>query len=120
MKPTIITQDILWEKLDAIEKMLSTPKQKRMFEGLLVNDIVKDLKVNAEFVITEWILTGKLKAINVGGKDRVRGGWRISIHDYIEFLETLITANDRETEKVVFIRSPKQIIEDFHKQNSAA
>lgn len=116
MKPALITQDILYDKLNAIEQMLRRAKQKRMFEGLLVNDIVKDLKVSAEFVINEWIETGKLKAINVGGKERVRGGWRISLHDYIEFLENMNNNQTPDEEKVIFLKSPEQIIRDFQKE----
>ena len=111
----IYTSEQLWEKLDEIEKMLSKKKQMRMFEGLLINDIVKDLKVSAEFVIKEWIETGKLPAINIGGKNRVRGGWRISIHNYIEFLEQLVKTTDKEEQKIIFINSPQQIIDNFHK-----
>ncbi len=113
MKPTLITSQILYEKLDAIEKLLT--KRGRMFEGLLINDIVKDLKVSAEFVIKEWIETGKLPAVNVGGKERVRGGWRISIHNYIEFLEQLAKTATKEEQKVIFINSPQQIIDEFHR-----
>lgn len=116
-KPTIITSDIIWQKLESIEKMIASTKQKRMFNGLLVNDIVNDLKVTADFVIKEWITPGKLKAVYVGGKDRVRGGWRISLDDYIQFLHDL-KSNSTDENKIMYIPSPQQIINEFHKQRN--
>ncbi|MBS3945284.1 MAG: hypothetical protein KGZ42_07295 [Melioribacter sp.] len=117
MKPAIVTQNILWEKLDSIEKMLQAGKHQRLFKGLLINDIVKDLKVTADFVLREWILTGKLKAVKVGGEGRLRGGWRISLFDYVEFLKTLESNLSPEEERIIFVKSPKQIIEEFSKSN---
>lgn len=115
MKPNLITSDIIWEKLDTIEKLLSKTKRKRKFNGLLLADIAKDLRVSSNFIIKEWILTGKLPAVKIGGENRTRGGYRVSEENYIEFLEELTKAEDREEEKVVFIRTPQQIIDDFHK-----
>lgn len=120
MKPTLITSDVLWEKLNNIESLLSQTKRKRRFNGLLLSDIAKDLRVTSNFIVKEWILTGKLPAIKIEGENRVRGGYRISEENYIEFLEEMIKADDREEEKVVFIKTPKQIIDEFHKNKQVA
>ncbi len=115
--PTVITSALIWEKLDAIEKLLSQTKRKRRFKGLLLSDISKDLRVSSEFIVKEWILTGKLLAIKIGGENRTRGGYRVSEEDYIEFLEELMKAEDREEERIIFIKSPEQIIKDFQREN---
>lgn len=115
--PTVITSTLIWEKLDAIEKLLLQTKRKRRFEGLLLNDIAKDLRVTSNFIVKEWILTGKLPAIKIGGENRTRGGYRVSEENYIKFLEELIKAEDREEEQIIFIKSPEQIIKDFQREH---
>jgi hypothetical protein len=103
-------EQLLYKELQSIKRGLGV--KERMFEGLLIADIVKDLRVNAEYVIREWILTGKLKAVKLPG-GRTQGGYRISMNDYMDFLESIKINTD--VEEVVFLRRPEDIVRDFHR-----
>lgn len=99
-------------KLSKIEKYIGV--KERMFEGLLVSDIVKDLRVNADYVVNEWILAGKLRAVKLPGQNRSKGGYRISLNDYLNFLESIQFTP--EEEKIVFVRRPEDIVKDFKRK----
>lgn len=117
MKPNLITSDVIWNKMDTIERMLKNfGARNNLFNALLVNDIVKDMKVTAEYVIKNWLETGLLPAIKLKDEDRKKGGWRISRTDYIEFLEKFFYEVQPEKQKIIFLEDPKQIVKRMQKE----
>lgn len=104
-------EKLLYNEFKEIKRFIEI--KNRMFNALLISDIVKDLRVNSDYVKSEWIETGLLPAVKL---PRLKGGYRIALNDYLVFLENLKFRP--EEEKKIFRKSVEDIIKEFHRREN--